>query len=211
MILKTLNFTPFSKILISDIENQLEILGMDYFDAMFIHDPVKIDPTLAKGGTLAGLLEAKKRGLVHNVGYGMNPHEFHLKAIATGDVDVLLTFNDYNLLQRTIQDDILPAAAAKDIGVLNGWSIKRGLLTGIDLSSHDKNNIEVARATKMRQWCMDNNVSLLALALQFCLREERIHGNPLGNLNIEQLEMNARAVSEPLPHDIFERFTEQGF
>jgi len=196
---------------ISDIENQLEMLGMDYFDAMFIHDPIKIDPTLAKGGTLSGLLEAKNRELVRNVGYGMNPHEFHLKVIATGDVDVLLTFNDYNLLQHIIQDDILPAAAARDIGVLNGWSIKRGLLTGIDLSSHDKNNTEVARAIKMRQWCIDNNVSLLALALQFCLREERIHGNPLGSLNIEQLEMNAHAVSDPLPPDIFERFEAQGF
>lgn len=196
---------------ISDIEKQLEMLGMDYFDAVFIHDPGQIEPTLAKDGTLAGLLKLKSKGLVHNVGYGMNPHDFHLKAIATGDIDVLLTFNDYNLLQQTIVDDILPAAAAKDIGVLNGWSIKRGLLTGVDLSSRDKNNAEVARAIKMRQWCIDNGISLLALALQFCLREERIHGNPIGNLNIEQLEMNARAVSETLPSEVFDRFSEQEF
>ena len=195
----------------SDVENQLEILGMDYFDAVFIHDPHQIEPTLAKDGTLGGLLKLKSRGLVRNVGYGMNPHDSHLKAIETGDVDVLLCFNDYNLFGQTAADDILPAAAANDIGVLNGWSIKRGLLTGIDLSDHDQNNPEVQRATKMRQWCIDEGISLLALALQFCLREERIHGNPIGSLNIEQLEMNARAVSEPLPPDIFERFAEQGF
>ena len=196
---------------ISEVEKQLEMLGMDYFDAMFIHDPREIDPTLAKGGTLAGLLEAKKRGLVRNVGYGMRPHDFHLKAIETGDVDVLLTFNDYNLLRQTVDGDILPAAAARDIGVLNGWSIMRGILTGIDLSSHDKDNRDVARAIKMRQWCMDEGVSLLALALQFCLQEERIHGNPIGNLNVDQLEMNALAVSEPLPPDVFERFAAQNF
>ena len=141
----------------------------------------------------------------------MRPHDFHLKAIETGDVDVLLTFNDYNLLRQTVADDILPAAAAKDVGVLNGWSIMRGILTGIDLSSHDRSGPDVARAIKMRQWCIDNGVSLLAMALQFCLREERIHGNPIGNLNIEQLEMNARAVSEPLPPDVFERFAAQDF
>jgi aryl-alcohol dehydrogenase-like predicted oxidoreductase len=196
---------------VSDVESQLEMLGMDYFDAVFIHDPGQIEPTLAKDGTLAGLLKLRSRGLVRNVGYGMRPHDFHLKAIETGDVDVLLTFNDYNLLQQTAADDILPAAAAKDMGVLNGWSIKRGILTGIDLSSHDKTKADVERAIKMRQWCIDEGISLLALALQFCLREERIHGNPIGNLNIEQLEMNARAVSEPLPPDIFERFAAQGF
>jgi aryl-alcohol dehydrogenase-like predicted oxidoreductase len=58
---------------------------------------------------------------------------------------------------------------------------------------------------------MDEGINLLALALQFCLREERIHGNPIGNLNIEQLEMNVRAVSEPLPDDVFERFAVQNF
>jgi len=63
----------------------------------------------------------------------------------------------------------------------------------------------------MRQWCIEEGTSLLALALQFCLREERIHGNPIGNLNIEQLEMNARAVSEPLPPDIFKRFGARNF
>jgi aryl-alcohol dehydrogenase-like predicted oxidoreductase len=196
---------------ISDVEDQLEILGMDYFDAVFIHDPREIEPTLAKDGTLAGLLRLKNRRLVRNVGYGMNPHDFHLQAIETGDVDVLLTFNDYNLFRQTAADDILLAAAAQDIGVLNGWSIKRGLLTGIDLSDHDPNNPEVARATKMRQWCMDEGISLLALALQFCLREKRIHGNPIGNLNIEQLEMNVRAVSEPFEDEVFERFAAQKF
>lgn len=196
---------------IDNIERQLELLGTDYFDAMLIHDPREIEPTLEKNGTLAGILKLKSRGLVKNVGYGMRPHNFHLKAIETSDVDVLLTFNDYNLFRQTAADDILPAAAAKDIGVLNGWSIKRGLLTGIDLSEHDQNNPEVARATRMRQWCIDEGISLLAIALQFCLREERIHGNPIGNLNIEQLEMNARAVTESLPDDIFERFAAQQF
>ncbi len=196
---------------IADVEDQLEILGTDHFDAVLIHDPREIDPTLAKGGTLEGLLKLKSRGLTHNVGYGMNPHAFHLKAIESGNVDVMLTFNDYNLLGQTAAQDILPAAAEKDIGVINGWSIKRGILTGIDLSSHDQNDGNIIRATKMREWCINEGISLLALALQFCLKEERIHGNPLGSLNIEQLEMNALAVSEPLPDEVFEKFAGQGF
>ena len=45
-------------------------------------------------------------------------------------MDVLLTFDDYNLFGQTAAADILPAAAEQDIGVLNGWAIKRGLLDG---------------------------------------------------------------------------------
>lgn len=196
---------------VANIEKQLELVGTDYFDAMSIHDPREIDPTLQANGTLEALKTLKTRGLAKNIGYAMRPHDFHSKAIATGELDVLLTFNDYNLFGQTAADSVLPAAAERDIGVLNGWSIKRGLLTGIDLSGHDQNNTEVQRATKMRQWCLDKNLNLLQIALHFCLRETRIHGNPIGSLNREQLELNARAVSEPLPEGILEQFLAQEF
>ena len=49
------------------------------------------------------------------------------------------------------------------------------------------------------------------MALQFCLREETIHGNPLGSLNIEQLEMNARAAAETIPDSVMDDFLAQEF
>ena len=62
----------------------------------------------------------------------------------------------------------------------------------------------------MRQWCLDRDISLLALALQFCLREERIHGNPLGSRNSAELEANVAAVLTPLPDAIFADFAAAG-
>lgn len=115
---------------VRDVEDQLGILNTDYFDGMLIHDPLEIEPTLAADGTLAGLLSLKSRGIVRNVGFGMRPHDFHVKAIGTGDVDFLLCFSDYNLIRQTAAEDILPAATTADVGVMNGWSILRGLLTG---------------------------------------------------------------------------------
>ena len=38
------------------------------------------------------------------------------------------------------------------------------------------------------------------------MREERIHGNPIGSLNAAQLEANIRAVSTPLADEVWERF-----
>jgi aryl-alcohol dehydrogenase-like predicted oxidoreductase len=46
----------------------------------------------------------------------------------------------------------------------------------------------------MRLWCSEQGIDMLELTLQFCLREERIHGNPIGSLNIEQLERNVAAA-----------------
>jgi aryl-alcohol dehydrogenase-like predicted oxidoreductase len=95
---------------------------------------------------------------------------------------------------------------------MNGWSILRGLLTGIDIEEartkgRYKNDQDAEAAKTIRQWCLDEKINLLQLALQFCLREERIHANPLGNLNAEQLEANIWAASTPLPDEVWARFT----
>jgi aryl-alcohol dehydrogenase-like predicted oxidoreductase len=62
----------------------------------------------------------------------------------------------------------------------------------------------------MRQWAIDREVSLLDIALQFCLAEGRIHGNPLGNQNVAELEQNIRAVAAPLPNGILQEFIAAG-
>lgn len=196
---------------IADIEDQLQLLGTDYFDGMLIHDPPEIEPTLEKGGTLDGVLQCKGRGLVHFVGYGMRPHDFHLKTIATGDVDLLLCFNDYNLARQTAADTVLPAAAEADVGVMNGWSILRGLLTGVDIDAEVAqgrwaNHPDLEDARERWQWCQEEGVDLLQLALQFCMKDDRIHGNNIGSLNVAQLEANVQAASVPLSDEVWEKY-----
>ena len=196
---------------IRDVEDQLEILGIDYFDGMLIHDPGRIEPTLARDGTLAGLLQLKARGQVRHVGYGMRPHDFHLQAIATGDVDLILCFNDYNLIRQSAADTLLPAAAAADVGVMSGWSILRGLLTGADIDEalergRYRNDSDVAVARRIWEWCRQEEIDLLQLAVQFCLKETRIHGNPIGSLNAEQLEANIRAACTPVEESVWAKF-----
>jgi aryl-alcohol dehydrogenase-like predicted oxidoreductase len=194
---------------LADIEDQLGILGIEKFDAMLIHDPKEIAPTLESGGTLEGLEQARENKWVDFLGYGMNPHNFHLKVIETGRTEVLLTFSDFNLLRQTAREDILPAAYASDMGILNGWSIMRGYLTGQPVETfvpREKWGDDHTRAEAMREWAAAYGLNLLELALQFCLRDDRVHGNPIGSLNKEQLEANVRAACATLADATFEQF-----
>lgn len=200
-----------------DVESQLELLGIGYFDAFLIHDPREMDPVLGPGGSLEGLLKLKEEGLVRSVGFGMRPHEFHRQALATGAVDVMLTFGDFNLLHQSAAEPggLLDEAARRDVGVLNGFSIMRGILTGADVDQaaekgRFRNEEDMARARRMRQWAIDRGVNLLQIALQFCMRDERVQGNPLGNQNLSDLEQNVAAVSTPLPAGVLDEFVAAG-
>ncbi len=198
---------------LADIEDQRSILGIDRFDVMFIHDPGEIEPTLAADGTLEGLEEARSRGWVDFLGYGMRPHDFHLTVIESGRTDALLTFSDFNLLRQTSNEDIVPAAAGKNLGVINGWSIMRGCLTGKPVDSfipREKWGEDHNRAEAMRLWCEERDINLLALALQFCLRDDRVHGNPIGSLNAGQLDANIEATLTPIDDETLAAFFEAG-
>ena len=70
-------------------------------------------------------------------------------------------------------------AAENDIGIVNGSPIAAGRLSGIepDISSGAPEDI---KAHQLWQWSIDNNLNLLNLAVQFCLRQPLITTNLTG-------------------------------
>jgi aryl-alcohol dehydrogenase-like predicted oxidoreductase/transcriptional regulator with XRE-family HTH domain len=194
------------------IEEDLTTLGIDYADGVFVHDPGNIDALLTSGGTLDGLLKLKEQGVIGAIGLGCHPLDYHLAALDTGKVDMLLTFNEYNLLRQEAAAELLVRAAEQDVGVLNGWSIVRGILTGEDVDTAaarggwSDNADDIERAKRIREWCLARDVNMLALTLQFCLREERIHGNPIALTTIEEIDAALEAVTETLPEDLWQEY-----
>ena len=83
------------------------------------------------------------------------------------------------------------AAAAKRLAELRGRTLQE-------------------RAEAMRLWCVEQGIEMLELTLQFCLREERIHGNPCGSLNVEQLEKNVAAAMASVADATIENFKATG-
>ena len=72
-----------------------------------------------------------------------------------------------------------------------------------------KKKVMLQQHTQFGNGCVEEGISLLQLALQFCLKEERIQGNNIGSLNAEQLEANLRAASTPLPDEVWEKYEAQ--
>lgn len=115
------------------IEASLKRLGVDHLDAVHVHNlgDFSMDTVLGPEGTLAGLKEARRRGLIRFIGTSghMRPPRF-ATAIATGDID--LTMNALNFADRHNYDFeglVLPAArkhgtavvAMKVLGGAKDW------------------------------------------------------------------------------------------
>ena len=59
------------------VETSLELLQVDTFDVMLVHDPRDIEEVFAPNGALRALKELKAQGTIRAIGLGCRPHAFH--------------------------------------------------------------------------------------------------------------------------------------
>lgn len=185
------------------VENSLSLLGTDYLDVCLVHDPSNMDPVIAKDGALETLQRMREEGLVKFIGLGVREHEFHKIAIETGMVDVILTYLDYTLLSQTADNGLLSFANERDIGVINGSPIAAGLLSGVEPDVNARPP-EGEKAHQLWRWCAKNDLNLLNLAIQFCLRQPLIATNLSGSKNANEVEENFAAATSPISNEVWE-------
>ncbi len=107
------------------VEASLEALGTDYIDLYQVHWP---DPATPIRETAAGMAELVREGLIGHVGvsnYSPAQIEEFSKVLPVETVQP-----PYHLFRRDVEADLLPYAAAHDIGVLAYGPLAHGLLGG---------------------------------------------------------------------------------
>lgn len=163
------------------VEASLRDLRTDYLDAVLIHgydQPEQLergeflDP-LAPGCALDELVRLQAEGKVLHIGIGARSAEVHRRAIATGHIEHVLTYLEYNLLTQAAATELFPLCRAHDVGVLLASPLGMGLLTGAEPDAADERRkirgTGPPRAHRMWQWCRQRGVDIRHLAIQFCL------------------------------------------
>ena len=106
-------------------EASLEALGTDYIDLYQVHWP---DPATPIGETAAALADLTHEGLIRHVGVSNYTRAQIEQFAAVLPVETIQP--PYHLFRRDIEADLLPYAAAHNIGVLAYGPLAHGLLGG---------------------------------------------------------------------------------
>ncbi|MDP6114200.1 MAG: aldo/keto reductase [Planctomycetota bacterium] len=183
------------------VENSLKLLKTDYLDSVLIHDPGDIEAPLAPGAALDELLKMKDEGLIGHTGLGVRQHEFHKRAIETGNIDIVLSYLDYTLLSQTVAETTIPLAREHDVGVILASILGMGRLAGPEPSKERDPD-----AHTMWSWCRTRGVSIRHLAMQFCI-QAKINGIVMyGPSNAQQVEEGYHDAVTPVPDELWDEF-----
>jgi aryl-alcohol dehydrogenase-like predicted oxidoreductase len=113
------------------VEGSLRRLRTDVIDVYQMHEP---DPSTPIESTLAALHELVQEGLVRHIGSSnysaAQIEEADRVARERGVTRFVAAQNHYSLVEREVEDDVLPVCERLGIGMLPFFPLASGLLTG---------------------------------------------------------------------------------
>lgn len=113
------------------LDQSLKNLKTDYFDVFQLHaltdikDDVEV--VFAKGGAMETIIEAKKAGIIRNVGFSAHNPAAAMAAMAEYDFDTILFPVNFNLhFCKGFEVDVLKEAKKRDMGILALKTLAKG-------------------------------------------------------------------------------------
>lgn len=117
--------------LLASVEGSLRRLGTDYIDLLQFHTP---DPRTPIDETLRALDDLVRAGKVRYIGHSnfaaWQAAEAHFVARAGNLTPFVSAQNEYNLLDRRIERELVPACRAYGVSILPYFPLASGFLTG---------------------------------------------------------------------------------
>jgi aryl-alcohol dehydrogenase-like predicted oxidoreductase len=201
------------------VEDSLKRLGTDWIDLYQLHAPDHATPIEE---TLRALDELIKSGKVRYVGcsnfsaWEMVDSLWIAKELGTNAF--VSVQNEYSLVMREADREVIPAAESHSIGFLPFFPLASGLLTGKyrpsepapsgarlaytkPLAERFLNQSNMAMATELQAFCDRRGFGLLDLAFSWLLHRSVVSSVIAGASTPEQLAQNLRAVELDLSSD----------
>jgi D-threo-aldose 1-dehydrogenase len=171
-----------------------QLLGIDEFDLVFLHDPESRswEEITGPDGALNALLELREAGKIRHLGLAGGTVDVMMRYVETGHFEALITHNRYTLMNRSA-DPLIDLAHARGMPVINAAPYGSGILAkGPEhYPRYAYSVVEgelLYRARQLEAICARYEVPLAAAALQFSLRDPRITGTIVGVTRPERIE-----------------------
>lgn len=198
------------------VEESLRRLDTDHIDLYQLHSP---DPATPIAETLAALTELVAEGKVRYIGHsnltGWQLTEAAHVARATGATPFVSAQNEWSLLQRSAERELVPAALHHGVGVLPYFPLANGLLTGkirrgapvpagSRLEGRDsyltEERLDVVEA--LAALAEKYGRSVLELAIGWLAAQPGCASVIAGATSVEQIRANAAVADRPLETEL---------
>jgi L-galactose dehydrogenase len=180
---------------IRSAEESLVRLRTDHVDVLQVHDVEYGRQAQIVHETLPALLKLKEAGKVRFVGITGYPLGI-LRDVATQvEVDTILSYCRYNLMDTTLDDVLVPLAREKGIGLINASPLHMRLLTETGAPDWHPAPMRVQEVGRqVAGYCRQRGLDVAELAMQFALQHDAVATTLVGMSKVRHVAQNVKAV-----------------
>jgi D-threo-aldose 1-dehydrogenase len=193
------------------VERSLRLLGMDSLQLVYLHDPEheSFEHMMAQGGPVEVLRGLTEEGVIQHLGVAGGPIDLMIRFVQTDLFEAVITHNRYTLVNRSA-DSLFDVAKERGVAALNAAPYGSGILAKgpdayarYEYSEAPREMVEQVRA--MQDACLEFDVPLAAVALQFSLQDPRIISTIVGMSRPERVQQTLDLANHPIPAELWER------
>lgn len=194
---------------IAECEASLKRLGTDYIDLYQIHWP---DASTPIDETFEAVLRLKEQGKIREAGVS----NYNVEQMKEAEKTIRLASNQvpFSMVERTIENELVPYTIANKKGILAYSPLQRGILSGKMRPGHQFGEGDTREGNKFYQpenlnrintfldqikpMAESKNVTLAQLVIRWTIDRPGITVALVGARNAEQAIQNARAINVKL-------------
>lgn len=200
------------------VEGSLKRLGTDWIDLLYLHAP---DPETPIAETLAAFNDLIRQGKVRYIACSnfaaWQVVEAHHVAREMNLCGFIGCENEYNLLERGVEKELVPAMRACGLGLVPFFPLASGLLTGkyrkdamppgarltegAWFAEHHGLGRNWDRIEALRAFCAARDRAMTELAFSWLAAQPDVASIIAGVTRLDQVEQNARAADWALTAD----------
>ncbi|GCE30947.1 pyridoxal 4-dehydrogenase [Dictyobacter alpinus] len=191
------------------VERSLKLLGLSKLPLLYLHDPehITFEQAMAPGGPVEVLQQCKQEGLVEHLGVAGGPIDLMTRFVETDIFEAAISHNRYTLL-NTEADPFWDVCQRHGVGAVNAAPYGSGILAKgprayprYQYSEAPKAYLD--KALKLEEAAQKYNIPLAAVALQFSLRDPRIHSTIVGMTRPERLDETVKLAQISIPTELW--------
>ncbi|QNF32977.1 aldo/keto reductase [Adhaeribacter swui] len=189
--------------IIKSIDESLTRLKTDYVDILQLHDIEFVDKSQILNEAFPAIQKIKESGKARFIGITGLPVRYLAEIARQVELDTVLSWAHYNLLEDEINDELVPLSKEKNFGLMNAAPLMQRILSDAPLPDWHRSPQAVKDVQpQLLQLCESYGVRLSDVAIKYAVDHPDIATTIVGMWEAKHVEQNIKALDLEIPADL---------
>jgi len=195
--------------IIDSADASLKRLNTDYVDLMQLHDIEFGSKEQVLNEAIPAIQKIKESGKARFVGITGLPVNYLAEIARTVEVDTVLSWAHYNLLQDEINAELVPLCQAKDMGLMNAAPLVQRILSDASIPEwHNAPSELKSMQAPLLAVCKKFGVALSDVAIRYAIDHPFISSTIIGMCDENNVKKNIGVMEFSIPEGLLDEINQ---